>query len=225
MSRQEAIRRQLEGIERIARATPAPPEPLQRIALGVRRLGRFVNTTLASADELAPLARELDELLGRLPGELLPDGASSASRFADGRALDPALPLPNPRGTHPLLGCINPVAPPLELRVEGDRIVADVEFDVRYEGNRGWVHGGFVAAGFDIMVVTGARLSGSAGPTGALSVRFVAPTPIGEPLRYESWLVGQQGRKLQVRAHLLRRDTGAITAEAEGIVVAPRDGT
>jgi acyl-coenzyme A thioesterase PaaI-like protein len=109
---------------------------------------------------------------------------------------------------------------PLSLRIEGERVVADVEFDARYEGNRGQVHGGFVAAGFDIVAVSAARLSGSAGPTGTLSVRFVAPTPLATPLRYEAWLEGREGRKLRVRGRLARRDDRAVSAELDAIVIA-----
>jgi acyl-coenzyme A thioesterase PaaI-like protein len=211
-----AIARQVEQIELIAHATPAPSAALQRIANAARKLGRFVNTT-ADTPALEPLAGELEELLARLPD------AGGPSRFLSEADLDPQRPLPNPRGTHPLLGCVNPVAPPLALRVEGEQVVADVEFDVAYEGNRGWVHGGFVAAGFDIAVVTAARLSGRAGPTGTLRVRFAAPTPVGQPLRYVAWPEAVEGRRVHVRARLERADDGFVTADAEGIVVTPRD--
>ena len=215
--REEAIQHQLVEIERIARAVPAPSPPLERIAEAVRRLGRFVNTTTDTPETLEPIADELENVLADLPGDLLPGGAARESRL---HAEDVGL--YNPRGTHPLLGSINPVAPPLDMRAEGDRIVADTEFDVRFEGNKGWVHGGFVAAGFDIMVVTAARLSGSGGPTGTLQVRYIAPTPICEPLRYETWFDGREGRKVHVRGRLLRKANDQILAEVEGIVIAPR---
>jgi acyl-coenzyme A thioesterase PaaI-like protein len=208
----EALRAQLAGIERVARATPEPSAALLRIAQALRRLGCFVNTTADDAAALAPLARDLEALVEVLPG------TAHASRFHD--VPGAGLPFPNPRGTHPLVGVVSPVAPPLVLRVEGERVVADVEFDVRYEGNRGQVHGGFVAAGFDIVAVSAARLSGSAGPTGTLSVRFVAPTPLATPLRYEAWLEGREGRKLRVCGRLVRRDDGAVSAELEAIVIA-----
>jgi acyl-coenzyme A thioesterase PaaI-like protein len=209
---QEALRAQREGIERVARATPEPSPELLRIAGTLRRLGSFVSTTEDDPAVLAPLARDLEALVARLPG------TAHASRFHDAPAT--GLPFPNPRGTHPLVGVVSPLAPPLALRVEGERVVADVEFDARYEGNRGQVHGGFVAAGFDIVAVSAARLSGSAGPTGTLSVRFVAPTPLATPLRYEAWLAGREGRKLHVRGRLVRCKDAALSAELDAIVVA-----
>ena len=203
---------QLAGIERVAHATPEPSPTLLRIARALRRLGCFVNTTEDDAEALAPVASELEALVARLPE------TARASRFHD--APEAGLPFPNPRGTHPLVGVVSPVAPPLVLRVEGERVVADVEFDARYEGNRGQVHGGFIAAGFDIVAVTAARLSGSAGPTGTLSVRFVAPTPLATPLRYEAWLAGREGRKLRVRGRLVRGVDAAVSAELDAIVIA-----
>lgn len=211
---EDEIREQLAGIARVARATPEPSPALLRVAQALRRLGCFVNTTADDAATLAPLARELEALVERLPA------TARASRFHDEPGA--GLPFPNPRGTHPLVGVVSPVAPPLALRVEGERVVADVEFDARYEGNRGQAHGGFVAAGFDIVAVSAARLSGSAGPTGTLSVRFVAPTPLATPLRYEAWLESREGRKLRVRGRLVRRADGAPSAELDAIVIATR---
>ena len=72
------------------------------------------------------------------------------------------------------------------------------------------------------MVVTAARLSGLAGPTGTLQVRYVAPTPVCEALRYVAWPEAVEGRKIHVRGRLQLASDARITAEAEGIVVAPR---
>jgi acyl-coenzyme A thioesterase PaaI-like protein len=214
------IEKQRRSVERLANATPAPSGALQRIGDAVRRLGCFATTARDDPDALEPIARGLEALLGRLPDGPGADGAVAASRYQE--AMDRMNPLPNPRGTHPLLGCISPVAPPLHLRLEGERAVADVEFDVRFEGNEGWVHGGYVAAGFDIMAVTAARFSGQSGPTGSLQVRYVAPTPVREPLRYEAWLEQVDGRKLRVRGELRRVADGELTAELEGVVIGLR---
>ena len=200
----------LAGIQRVAHATPEASPALLRIAHALRRLGCFA-TTEADDARLGPLARELDAIVAQLP-------PLRASRFHDPPG--PELPFPNARGTHPLVGVVSPVAPPLSLCVEGERIVGDVEFDVRFEGARGQVHGGFVAAGFDVMAVTAARFSGRAGPTGTLTVRFVAPTPLATPLRYEAWYEGSEGRKLRVRGRLARRDDATVSAEMEAVVVA-----
>lgn len=214
-SREAAVRRQLAGLDELARATPPPSPAHERIARCVRSLGRFCVTTQETEPELERVARALESLIDELPG-----GEPEVTSRFEGGALDAARPLANARGTHPLLGIANPVAPPLVLRVADGRIRADVEFGVCYEGNAGWVHGGYVAAGFDIVLVSAARFSGRAGPTGTLQVRYRRPTPVCQPLRYEGWFEREEGRRLHVRGRLLSREGGEPTAEAEGIVVA-----
>jgi acyl-coenzyme A thioesterase PaaI-like protein len=202
-------------IERLARGEPPASPALDRLGAALRLLSCWM---LAERDEarIERAARSLEALTEELgAGADGPPSRFSGPLFEGGELLA------NARGTHPLLGSANPVAPPIRLRVEGDRVVGDVRFDVRFEGNTGWVHGGFVAAGFDIVVVQGAKLSGRAGPTGTLSVRFLAPTPIGVDLRYEAHFDRAEGRKLFAVGTLRRRDDGTPTAEAQAIVIAP----
>ena len=209
--------RQLTQIERLIETTPAPSEALRQIAASIRRLARYANTVPDSPEALRPVAERLASLVEDLPGEKHPDGSRRRSRFHDD--MDPADYSANPRGTHPLMGSSNPVAPPLQLRVDGDRMLADVTYDTFYEGNLGWVQGGFIAAGFDVMVVTAARLSGRTGPTGTLEVRYRKPTLIHDPMRYESWCESREGRKIFIRGQLVRQEDESVCAEVRGIVI------
>ena len=212
-----ASARQLTQIERLIDTTPAPSEELRRIAACVRRLARHAITAPDDAEALRPLAEGLESLVEDLPGEKREDGSPRPSRFYED--MDPADYSANPRGTHPLMGRTNPVAPPLEVRVEENRMVAEVTYDTFYEGNLGWVQGGFIAAAFDVMVVTAARLSGRTGPTGTLEVRYRKPTLIHDPMRYESWFESREGRKIFVRGQLVRQEDASVCAEVRGIVV------
>ena len=65
-----------------------------------------------------------------------------------------------------------------------------------------------MSAGFDATCVLSSRLVGRMGPTGSLSVRFRAPTPVGVPLRYEGRVVREEGRKVFTEGKLLRLDDG-----------------
>ncbi len=213
--RPEPIAAQIRAIERVARATPPASPALLRLGAAVRRLSRWMLTV---SDE-ASIKRAADSLEA-LFEELSIDVRGPTSRFTAPLGADPDQRLVNAQGRHPLLGSTHPIAPHIELRVEGDRTLGDVTFDVRFEGNEGWVHGGFVAAGFDIVAVQAARLSGRSGPTGTLTVRFVAPTPVGVPLRYEGRFVRAEGRKIFSEGRLVRVDDGSVTAEASAIVIA-----
>ena len=136
----------LSDLQTLARPTPPPSAPLQRISDALKDLSRFVLTTREHGAALEPIARQLERLCAGLPGPAeLP-----ATRFHPEDRVNPDARLVNARGTHPLVGSVNPISPPIELRGVDDQVVGDVEFDLRYEGNVGWVHGGFIAAGFDI---------------------------------------------------------------------------
>ena len=71
-----------------------------------------------------------------------------------------------------MLGRANPLAPPIELWLEGDHIEGRATFGAAYEGPPGCVHGGYVAAAFDEVLGSTQSLSGSPGhdraPHGAL---------------------------------------------------------
>ena len=63
----------------------------------------------------------------------------------------------------PMLGRANPLAPPITLWLDGDRMVGTATFGAAYEGPPGCVHGGYVAAAFDEVLGSTQSLSGSPG--------------------------------------------------------------
>lgn len=221
---------QLELSERVRdlmEGSPPSSESL-RAAESLRQLARWLVShddteggvaDLADALERVEQGLERRSVASRFPGATAPgrDG------FREGRH-------PNTRGTHPLVGRANPIAPPIELEVEGDHVTGDICFDAAHEGMPSCAHGGYIAAGFDIVMIQAATLSPQrGGVTGTLNVRYIGLTPTGVPLRYEAWLDRTQGRKIFVKAQLRTNpvpgstDAFRVTAEAEGIFVAARD--
>lgn len=117
----------------------------------------------------------------------------------------------------PLLGRSNPLAPPMEFSIEGEKVCASVTFGHAYEGPPGHVHGGIVAAAFDELLGATQALSGSPGMTGRLSIDYRAPTPLHVPLRFESTLDGVDGRKITTSGRLYSGDV--LCAEAQGLFI------
>ncbi len=117
----------------------------------------------------------------------------------------------------PVIGKLNPLAPPLSMRVEGDKVVGEVNFSSAYEGPPQCAHGGYIAAVFDILLGGTEALSGIPGVTGTLSVRYAAPTPLNTDLRVEGVLEGVEGRKILTKGTMYHGDTP--TAEATGIFI------
>jgi acyl-coenzyme A thioesterase PaaI-like protein len=116
-----------------------------------------------------------------------------------------------------MLGRANPLAPPIELRLEDGRIIGRATFGAAYEGPPGCVHGGFVAAAFDEVLGSTQSLSGAPGMTGRLTVHYRSPTPLHTPLRFEGSLESVSGRKILTKGTLWAGDV--LCAEAEGLFI------
>jgi acyl-coenzyme A thioesterase PaaI-like protein len=119
--------------------------------------------------------------------------------------------------THPILGPSNPLAPPLVISRDDDRAVATVTYGHQYEGPPDRVHGGMIAAGFDMVLGAAAALSGTGFYTGTLTVRYRAATPLYVPLRYEASIDRVVGRRIHASGRLVAGDE--LTADAEGVFV------
>lgn len=119
----------------------------------------------------------------------------------------------------PLAGRANPLAPPMELSVEDDMVVGRVRFGIAYEGPPGCVHGGLIAAVFDELLGLTQSLSGRAGMTGTLTVKYRKPTPLHTDLRLEGRIESVEGRKVLTSGRMLAGDDRTLTAEASGLFV------
>jgi acyl-coenzyme A thioesterase PaaI-like protein len=181
------------------------------------------------------LADALRELLARLPAgavaeqdlrALLPALRAAAERLA-AAGPPPASERPASlyagmedfQDTGPLVGLSNPIAPPLEARVEPEAGVVRgrARFSAAYEGAPGLLHGGILAAAFDELLGMATVFSGSAGMTRDLHVRYLRPTPIDVELAFVGRLDRVDGRRLFVSAEV--EANGVRTAEASGVFI------
>jgi acyl-coenzyme A thioesterase PaaI-like protein len=122
----------------------------------------------------------------------------------------------------PMLGRANPLAPPISLWLEDDRMVGTATFGAAYEGPPGCVHGGYVAAAFDEVLGSTQSLSGSPGMTGRLIVNYRSPTPLETELRFVGWLERVEGRKIFTQGELWAGER--LCAEAEGLFISIQPG-
>lgn len=97
-------------------------------------------------------------------------------------------------------GSDNPHRLGIKPHVEGDRVVAELVFEPRFEGGPGLVHGGATAAFFDDLIGFVAMVHQKPAVTGNLHVDYLAPIPLGVTVRGEAWLTGVQDRKLYTEA-------------------------
>jgi acyl-coenzyme A thioesterase PaaI-like protein len=118
-------------------------------------------------------------------------------------------------------GASNPTSVELAVRYEGDEIIADVVLRPAFEGAPGRAHGGIVAAAFDD--VTGFVIAQIHEPafTGELTVRYLAPVPVDEPLEIRARLDGRERRKLFLSGEVRADGEVIATCKATYITVDP----
>ena len=182
----------------------------RRVAAEVRRIIEALAAIDPDPELLAQVAGELEALADALasgPGAEPAGWAEAANAPAFGVFMDRS----------PVLGQANPVAPPVELSVEGDRIVGTARVGSAYEGPPSCVHGGWIAAAFDEVLGATQSLSGSGGMTAYLHVDYRSPTPLHADLRFEGELTRTEGRKIYTVGRLFHGDT--LCAEAEAMFV------
>lgn len=130
------------------------------------------------------------DLLDRMPSEHLPTCFGCGSQ--------------NPDGMH--------IVP----RYEGNRVVADLTFDKRFEGGPGLVHGGASAALMDDLIGFVMIAHQNPGVTANLSVNYLRPIPLGEKLTAEAWMTKIHGRKMYAEA-VLRDGNNVHYLETTGL--------
>ena len=117
----------------------------------------------------------------------------------------------------PLVGRGNPIAPPVEFTVDGDRVRGLGRFGAQYCGPPNHVHGGVVAAVMDELLGAVNVVNDLGAMTGTLTVRYRRPTPLFEEIRMEGRTAGSDGRKVFARGEMWHGEN--LLAEAEGIFI------
>jgi len=185
---------------------------IRDLADAVRELIERMVATRAPLEVFAGVADDVRAVASRFEGypqDPLYFGFAEAANAGDSSA---------PFDNSPLLGLANPLAPPLRLRVEGDRVVGTARFGGAYEGPPGCVHGGYVAAAFDELLGLTQTIGGQPGMTGRLTVNYRSPTPLRTELDFEGVLERVEGRKTFCRGTIHAGER--LCAEAEGLFIA-----
>jgi acyl-coenzyme A thioesterase PaaI-like protein len=172
-------------------------------------------TATASPELLADAARRSAALADELDRHVPPSGPEPTARFAepadqpeDMDGLAAAMPFDM------IVGSCNPVALPITVEFDPPKAIGHALFTAPYEGAPGCVHGAALAGAFDIMLTAANFIANGAGPTVNLSIRYLKPTRIIEPARFEAWVTDLDGRRTHSRGQLIQG--GVVTVEAVG---------
>ncbi len=203
-------------------------------AAAVRRLGEALVGRAMDPSEAARLATTLAELaesVERFPQRTKVEAFASTpghdrvSHFVrTGRWPDPP-----PDGAEVVFdalsfvgGRLNPFSADATYHRDGEAAVGTATFSPTHEGPPDRVHGGMIAAVFDEVMGAVFRVRGMASSfTGTLTVRYLAPAPLGVQLEFRAWLSSTEGRKHQVEA--VASGPGGAVAEASGTFIQMSD--
>ncbi len=183
----------------------------QPVVDATRRLARALIRTRADGDELAAIAKELEDLASRLDADSDP-GPVGVRYNAHGRSWE---------WGNAAVGQRNAAAAPLECWFvdDGIDVAGTAELDERHEGPPGLVHGGVSALLLDqVMGKTASRHHTQFTFTGTLTMKYRQPLQMGRVELYGR-ITGEEGRKVFVTATI--GNPGSVAVEAEGIFIKP----
>jgi acyl-coenzyme A thioesterase PaaI-like protein len=132
------------------------------------------------------------------PSATTPDGWPTAP--ADGERLPPHMPDCMGCGPQAIAGYH------LEVRRDGDEVVATFSFDSTHAGGPGLAHGGAVSAVCDDLLGHVLSLHGVPAVTRRLEIDYLAPVLLHEPHELRARLDGREGRKLWISGEALGAD-------------------
>jgi acyl-coenzyme A thioesterase PaaI-like protein len=181
-----------------------------RLSAGLRRAVAAATELDAGADQVAALASEAEALAERLEAAAPGRGVSLFGQ-QEGDDLNAVLRF------SPIMGRLNPVAPPLEVQQVGDRVRGRVTLGPAYQGSHGLVHGAVIAAIYDDLLASANIARGQTGPTAKLTIRYRRPTPLRRELRLEAWVERIAGRRIHTRGRCW--DGDELLTDAEGLFV------
>ncbi len=118
-----------------------------------------------------------------------------------------------------VVGVRNPVAPPLDIVHEEDRVHSRFVLGPQYEGPPTFVHGGVASLILDQMLGEAAAARKRPGMTGTLTLRYLRPTPLG-PLTAEASIDRVEGIKTFAIGHIA--DAEGVCVEAAGVFIVPK---
>nr|WP_237440547.1 PaaI family thioesterase [Alcanivorax sp. DP30] len=121
----------------------------------------------------------------------------------------------------PVGGGANPIAPQIDwTREDQDGVEGALWLGQQYQGPPGRVHGGVISWILDAVLSRALHASFKLGVTGTLNIRYMAGSPIEQPLRCSARITAHEGRKIFIEGGIWHGETQ--TVHAEGVWLTPK---
>ena len=114
-----------------------------------------------------------------------------------------------------LVGRCNPIAPPLRITHADGVSRCTITLDERFVGAPGICHGGVVSAIFDQMCGHAVVWSGHRALTIRLTIAYLRPTPLHQPMTYSARVARVEGRALWLEGDCTMDGKTITTCHAE----------
>lgn len=208
-----------------ANPTERPREhaSIESLVASTRALIDRVRRSTAPPEELDAAREAIEAVTARLDAWSHPGPYAQASLDGGvgliGQSRDPMAIFPY----SPVIGRLNPLAPPAEFRHEGGKVLGEVVLGPAYCGPPHHVHGGVIALLMDELLGVVNVVNDLGAMTGRLTIHYRAATPLGVPLRLEASQTGSDGRKVYAEGRIF--DGDRLLVEAEGLFIRPKDGS
>ena len=112
----------------------------------------------------------------------------------------------------------NPQGMHLKFVQEGNRFVCRLRIGKRYTGAPGYCHGGIIATILDDAMSKLCKLRNVVAVTSKMTVEYIKPVPLNQPLRVESRELSKRGRRLTHVAEIFDA-SGNLLARSRGIFI------
>ena len=185
--------------------------PSAQLSAGAQRLVTALRRAIRATHRLAPEDSFDDEAVS---AEQLANALEAAG------TLDIVQPMAEHQTRHPLVGQMNPIAPPVVFDSVDGVVIGRARFHEGYQGPPQCVHGGWIASLFDDALGRTQRDLGRYGVTGSLSVTYKRPTPINTDLEVRAHIEELRERRFRAVGELWCRGEITATAEAWFIFIA-----
>ncbi|MEV7431854.1 hotdog domain-containing protein [Nocardioides sp. NPDC092400] len=189
----------------------------EHLASRMRDLIERVVSTDSDAAALSRAAELVAAAIGVLHGEARP--------YAEPARLDRAMP-PGLRAHGLVVGPGHPMAPPVSLTWDGDRVLGRLRLRRSFEGPRGYAHGGVSALVLDEVTAKVRALMDVGRVTRTLTVSYRRPVPVDVDLVVSAELVSREERRAVATGSIAlsdRPDVALVTAETHFVLLGGSD--
>jgi len=190
----------------------------RHIADSLRNIASHIIRMDATADELALYAQEFQKLEQKLKAQGKVDAGELFKRMLNGEASADDVLMGHDFSI--LSGKSTAVGFPLETRIEGDRVKGRAFVPLPFQGPPMRVHGGIVAAIFDVLLAQTQAIGKVMGYTASLDISYKSATPLETELELEAWIEKIDGRKMFNAGEI--RANGKVCASAKGLWIQPK---